>query len=289
MGSEIAPEPILKGDNDELPSLEYRSSRKDFQSGYQGPTTTTNRPVSVLTSESRHGEHLPCALSSQTRVQWSQAATAPQSSDVVITKPNAAPSDFPSFPNYFLPNQSRTRGPPIADRRDAPHANLNPIDPLDRENSPPTSHSGAPGVPAMVREDVKSQPVKRFTKSSFPPLPRLIPGLLDPTTTCKRTLDEEDCLYVPQRPRNSRLSYFYRIYSRPLDIPKLDYGLPEDFGQCIRLEIVADFADLSIPAQSLAPDTLLRNCQVQIPMSSHPLYRRTAGLAPQWHLRNEYW
>jgi hypothetical protein len=80
--------------------------------------------------------------------------------------------------------------------------------------------------------DVDSQPVKRSTRGEE---------------------DDSQALQDSQGlPRNGRAAnYRYRGHSRPLDIPKLDYGLPKDFGEslCIRLRVwmVADFADPFYP------------------------------------------
>ncbi|KAI0247774.1 hypothetical protein BJV78DRAFT_1242493 [Lactifluus subvellereus] len=214
-----------------------------------GPTAMPYRPESVLTS--RHDEHIPCALSGLTRpgspplqicisanlpnepisisMQSCREAAAPRSSDVIITKPNLnlPPLALSSPPNHFLPAaQSRLSSLPTPDPRDAPLADSYQSDPLDRPHPP--LHSGVSGVPTMVSEDTKSQPVKRLTRSTSPPLPRLLPGLLEPITIRERILDEES-LHVSQGPRKGRAANHYRIHLRPQDIPKLDYGLPEDF------------------------------------------------------------
>ena len=205
----------------------------------RGPTTTSYRPESLRTS--RHGEHIPCALSVPTlpgspslgicipaelpnkRIskQSCREVAAPRSSDVVI-KPNLPP-------NHFLPAaQSHLSSLPIPDRRDAPLADSYQNHPLDRAHPPLYSRISA--VPTMVSEDAKSQPVKCLTKPTSP-LPHLLPGLLEPITIHERT--PEDSLRVSRGPRKGRAANHYRIYSRPQDIPKLDYGLPEDFGKHI--------------------------------------------------------
>ncbi|KAI0247415.1 hypothetical protein BJV78DRAFT_1245566 [Lactifluus subvellereus] len=211
-----------------------------------GGPTAMPYPESVLTS--RQSENIPCALSGLTRpgspplricisadlpngpisMQSCREAAAPRSSDVFITKPNLPPLALSSPPNHFLPAaQSRLSRLPTPDRRDAPLADSYQSDPLDHPHPP--LHFGGSCVTTMVSEDAKSQPVKRLTKSTSPPLPRLLPGLLEPITIRERTLDEEVSLRVSQGPRNGRAANHERIYSRPQDIPKLDYGLPEDF------------------------------------------------------------
>ena len=208
------------------------------------------RLESLLTS--RHGQHIPYVLSGLTRPgspplricipaelpndpiskQSYQEAAAPQLSDVVMTEPNLTSLALSSPPDHFLPTaESRLSSLPIPDRRDAPLADSSQNHPLNHAH--PQLHSGVSGVPMMVSEDAKSQPIKRFTtdKSASLPLPHLLPGLLEPITIHEKTV--EDSLRVSQGPRKGRAANRYRIYSRPQDIPKLDYGLPEDFGEYI--------------------------------------------------------
>ncbi|KAI9510002.1 hypothetical protein F5148DRAFT_1183214 [Russula earlei] len=116
-------------------------------------------------------------------------------------------------------------------------------------SSSPSNHLFAPGPAAIGplkwdgREANSSVPVvsfrwedtearvlntKRITKSSLrAPLPRLLPGLLDPDyKEWAHHIDESPC--ASERPPKGRRANQYRVISRPRDIRKLDYGLPED-------------------------------------------------------------
>ena len=94
-------------------------------------------------------------------------------------------------------------------------------------HTPPTSRSGILGiVQAMFCEDPKSQPAKWLSKSTSPSPHHILPGLLDPLADSDSEGTVEDSL---RGPRRSQASNYYRVYPRPLDIPKLDYGLPRGF------------------------------------------------------------
>jgi hypothetical protein len=58
-------------------------------------------------------------------------------------------------------------------------------------------------------------------------------------TICESTGDFEDSLRVSQGPRKNRNSDCYPIHPRPLDIPKLDYGLQNGFGEFLKRLLVA--------------------------------------------------
>jgi hypothetical protein len=88
----------------------------------------------------------------------------------------------------------------------------------DPRSPPPTSHSGILGiVQAMLSEDVKW-----FSKSTSPSGTHILPGLLSPLADS----DSEDGIEDSLRRSRAGRSRAYRVYPRPLDIPKLDYGLP---------------------------------------------------------------
>jgi hypothetical protein len=87
---------------------------------------------------------------------------------------------------------------------------------------------------------IASQP-----RTSYGPIPdrRSAPrASLDPNGSL--TQDSDGSLRVSRGPRKNRISTYYHVHPRPLDIPKLDYGLPDDFGEFKRLPIVADSADI---------------------------------------------
>jgi hypothetical protein len=76
----------------------------------------------------------------------------------------------------------------------------------DPHPPPPTSHSGILGVQAMLcKDDAKSRLVDSESEGTI-----------------------EDSL---RGPRRSRATNYYRVYPRPLDIPKLDFGLSKGYGQ----------------------------------------------------------
>jgi hypothetical protein len=175
-----------------------------------GPMTKPDRPGSL--SRIRTSADLPKEPTSSMHTH--RGATALQSSDIVI-------NSFPSASNHFIATRPRTSYRPIPDRRDA---NLDPNGPL--ECVLPTSQPGFSDVPAMFCENAKGRPAK----PTLPPLP-LLPRLLDPI--CERTQDSDDSLRVSRGSQKNRISNYYHVHWRPLDIPKLDYGLPDDFGEFI--------------------------------------------------------
>ena len=62
-----------------------------------------------------------------------------------------------------------------------------------------------------------------------PPLPRLLPGLLDSTLIREHAVLDEDSPCAFGKSKITRRPNHYRAYRRPQDIQTLDYGLPEDF------------------------------------------------------------
>ena len=82
------------------------------------------------------------------------------------------------------------------------------------------------------------------------PLPCLLPGLLDPVAVdsddSEMALYEDDSPCAPKKPRKGCRPNHYRVYSRPRDIPKLDYGLPGDFGKRARSLVILSVADFDL-------------------------------------------
>jgi len=82
-----------------------------------------------------------------------------------------------------------------------------------------------PAVPSLAHKDPVPKDVKRAAKSRLQlPLRRQLPGLLDPVAI---DIDETPC--GPRKPWNGRHPNRHHV-SRPRGIPRLDYGLPRDFG-----------------------------------------------------------
>lgn len=63
-----------------------------------------------------------------------------------------------------------------------------------------------------------------------PPLPRLLPGLLDPVIIREHAVLNEDSPCAFSKPKRGRRPNHYRAYTRPY-IPTLDYGLPKGFSE----------------------------------------------------------
>jgi len=85
-----------------------------------------------------------------------------------------------------------------------------------------------PVVPSLAHKDPVPKDVKHMAKSRLQlPLPRQLLSLLDPVAI---DIDETPC--GPQKPCqwNGRHPNHHRV-SRPHGIPRLDYGLPRDFGK----------------------------------------------------------
>jgi hypothetical protein len=90
----------------------------------------------------------------------------------------------------------------------------------------PLDHQGA--VSLSAKGIAKSRPRPRTL------LPRLLPGLLDPFSINSDEIafgeDGSPCC-SPKLLKGQRRPNNYRVHSRPREIPKLDYSLPDDFGK----------------------------------------------------------
>jgi hypothetical protein len=238
------------------------------------PMTKPDRPGSPLRIPTTAGVPKEPTLSMQTY----RGTTVLQSSDIVI---NSFPSAPPPAKNHFMATQPRTSYGPIPDHGSARRASLDPNDPLEC-----VLLTSLSDVPATRCKGAKRQPAER----TLPPLPRLLPRSLNPI--CEKTQDSDDSLRVSRGPRKCRISNYYHVHPRPLDIPKLHHGLPDNFGEFIRLPIVTDFAEIILMlSQFLIQRRSLRKGQVETwsPMTLHPSYLSTARLAVPWRRGNEFW
>jgi hypothetical protein len=112
----------------------------------------------------------------------------------------------------------------------------------------PTQPSSIPGAP-LAYEDTGTQVVKRMTKLMPQPLPPcLLPGLLDPVTVDldRSALTDNDTPCASGKLRKDGPPNHYRGFSRPRDIPNLDYGLPRDFSECVRSRAAATFTNFEL-------------------------------------------
>lgn len=177
-------------------------------------------------------------------VQTCRRAPGSQSSNVVTIQSGSAPEAFRLPSNHFAARSS-TSGLPALDRRDAPLADWDQGHSSNTVQHLPTQPFGIPRAP-LVREDTETQAVKRTTKS-MPQLspPRLLPGLLNPVTIDSdgTTLTNNDCPCASGKLRKGGRPNHYRGFSRPRDIPRLDYDLPGDFGESVRSKAAAAFTD----------------------------------------------
>ena len=112
----------------------------------------------------------------------------------------------------------------------------------DYHHSALSSHN-LPGSPPMPGGGVDAHALNRSTRSTpQSPLPRLLPGLLDPILLREHALRDDDspCAFGKLR-RNWRPNQ-YRARGRRRYIPTIDYGLPEDFSAyLLRLRVVYSF------------------------------------------------
>ena len=92
-----------------------------------------------------------------------------------------------------------------------------------------SSHT-PPGSPPMHGRGFAENALKPSTRfTPEPPLPRLLPGLLDSTLIREHAVLDEDSPCAFGKPKITRRSNHYRAYRRPQHIQTLNYGLPEDF------------------------------------------------------------
>jgi hypothetical protein len=141
----------------------------------------------------------------------------------------------PSLPSTHFAAPGSWTSSSAMDCRKAPFTGLDLDHPLNSTQAPPPPTRPSNGsCAAPANDDAISQNVKH-TATSRPqsPLPCLLPGLLDPVAISSDEMGfcENDSPCAPQRLRKSRRADHYGYYSRPRDIPRLDYGLPEDFGK----------------------------------------------------------
>ncbi|KAI9436992.1 hypothetical protein H4582DRAFT_1961105 [Lactarius indigo] len=145
---------------------------------------------------------------------------------------------------FRLPPLSRLR-PEAIPGSDYPHSALS-------SHTPPGSPPSYP--PAFLQSSPLSEPIHMISSSSShlvqppvaqslmpgalecntkftpqSPLPRLLPGLLDPIVIREREFLEDDSPCTFSNRKKTRRPNQRRAYSRPRFIPTLDYGLPEDF------------------------------------------------------------
>jgi hypothetical protein len=112
----------------------------------------------------------------------------------------------------------------------------------DCHHSAPSSHT-LPGSPPMPGGDVNAHALSRSTRSKpQSPLPRLLPGLLDPALLREHAIrDDSPCAFQNLR-KNWRLNH-YRAHGRRRYIPTINYGLPRDFSAyLLRLRVVCSFS-----------------------------------------------
>jgi hypothetical protein len=177
-------------------------------------------------------------------VQTRRGAPGSQSSNVVTIQSGSAPEAFRLPSNYFAARSS-TSDLPVLDSRDTPLADWDPSHSSNTVQHLPIQAFGIPRAP-LVREDAKTQTVKRTTKS-MPQLspPRLLPGLLDPATIDSdgTALTNNDSPCAPGKLRKGGRPNHYRGFSRPRDIPRLDYDLPGDFGESVRSKAATVFTN----------------------------------------------
>jgi hypothetical protein len=211
-----------------------------------------------LTLGSRHSRYLPCASSGLTprgsppplicisvnhqaqgvSTQNCREALASQLDDVAAAQPGLAPTALLPPPNPFSATTPRTNGPSIPDHLRPPLPDWVPNIALKPAF---TQLSSVPFLP-LVGQDVYPRAVERIAKSRTQ-LPHLLPGLPELATidSDERAGHEVDFIRISERIRKGHRHD--RISSRPRDIPKLDYGLPGDFGERAGLGFVAISAD----------------------------------------------
>jgi hypothetical protein len=217
---------------DHMVSAALDSSPCRFSTSIQnGQVFTTAHKMSLSSSQMDPNIQSTISFEPELSLALRSVEIVPPSYNPVI---DFLPSALPSAAYPFTATQSRTSLRPIPDRLGDPPASLDPNDPLDRAHHPlPTLQSAFSSVPTMPCEYAKRQPVKPPARSTLSPPPPLHPRLLDSITICESTRDLEDSLCVSRGPRKSHISDGYPVLPHPLDIPKLDYGLPNDFGESL--------------------------------------------------------
>ncbi|KAH9064979.1 hypothetical protein EDB87DRAFT_1181535 [Lactarius vividus] len=138
------------------------------------------------------------------------------------TPPGSPPSYHPAF--------SLFRDEAISSRscRAVPTAQSNPLsEPIHMiSSSSSRSRRGLSPSELMPGRGVDAHAVECSTTTPQSPLPRVLPGLLDPIVIREREflVDDSPCTFSKEK-KTRRLNQ----HRRPRFIPTLDYGLPEDF------------------------------------------------------------
>ncbi|KAF8270901.1 hypothetical protein EI94DRAFT_666579 [Lactarius quietus] len=105
---------------------------------------------------------------------------------------------------------------------------LHPVLVSGSHHSAPSSTT-PPGSPPIPSGGIGEHASNGHIRSKpEPPLPRLLPGLLDPILIRECELLDDDSLCASGKPKRIRRTNYSRAFRRP-QIPTLDYGLPEDF------------------------------------------------------------
>jgi len=156
--------------------------------------------------------------------------------DVSTIRPNFAPAAS----THFAASGSQSSSSVSAmGCRKAPFVAWDQDHPLNPAQPPLTQPSNVPRSP-LVHQDAVSPSAKGIAKSRLrppTPLPRLLPGFLDPFSinSSEIVLCEDSSPCCSPKPhkgwRRPSGPNHYRVHSRPHEIQKLDYSLPDEFGK----------------------------------------------------------
>jgi hypothetical protein len=90
----------------------------------------------------------------------------------------------------------------------------------------------------IVEHDLKWSPE--------PPLPRLLPGLLDPVLAREHAVRNEDSPCAFTKPKRGRRPNHHRAFARPY-IPTIDYGFPKNYSAYLsQLSVLFSDSDIDL-------------------------------------------
>jgi hypothetical protein len=223
--------PIEPGATSNYPELGLRSTHCVLDSNDLSSHTPPGSPGSLIRVSSDYQTH-----DTSTRVH-----PEAQSIDVSTIWPNLAPAAT-SLPSTHFTASGSGPGSSVSVMGCSPFSAWDQDHPLNPAQPPLTRPSNVPRSP-LVHQGAVSLSAKGIAKS-LTPLPRLLPGFLDPfsVNSDEIVLSEDGSPCCSRKlEKGRRRPNHHSVHSRPREIPKLDYSLPDEFGKRASPSIVPAF------------------------------------------------